>query len=177
MVLGDDDKLFLYQPLNNQMSEIETAIRLTTPDGGTALWDALAGATRRLVPLKDKRAIILLSDGDDTDSEFTDAQVRDHLQRSGVIVYTVGTTAQMRREENLHTIEVMRNMAEFSGGQAYFPSYISHLQQIYAAIGQDLNSQYKLGYYTSLNACRGAWRSLTVCIKGKVRHRNGYYAN
>jgi VWFA-related protein len=72
-------------------------------------------------------------------------------------------------------------MADFSGGQAYFPSFISHLPQIYSAIGKDLSSQYTIAYYPVNRARDGKWRTINIRVKGRpnlaIRHRKGYYAN
>ena len=185
MVLGFDDRLSLYQSPTSEVEKLVEAIRLTGPNGGTALYDAVAGTTRRLFNLPGKRAIIVLSDGDDTDSDFSGDEVLDYLQKSSVILYSVGlqtlTTAQTRVGETRKTIHNLREMAEFSGGQAYFPSFISHLPGIYAAIGKDLSSQYTIAYYPK-NAVRdGSWRTIRVRVKGQddlsIRHRKGYYAN
>jgi VWFA-related protein len=71
-------------------------------------------------------------------------------------------------------------MADFSGGRAYFPSFIRELPGIYQAIGQDLNSQYTISYYSKNTDRDGQWREIEVRVKGrddlKLRHRKGYYA-
>lgn len=185
MVLGFDHRLFLFQALTNDHAKLDDAIRMTGPNGGTALYDAVAGTAHKLYALKGKRAIILLSDGDDTDSRFGFEEVLDYLQKSGVIVYSVGlqtlTVAQTRLEETRRTIRNLKDMADISGGQAYFPSFISHLPQIYSAIGKDLTSQYTLAYYPKNKTRDGKWRTITVRIKDRpdlvVRHRKGYYAD
>ena len=185
MVLGFDHRLLMYQPLTNDVNKLERAIRLTGPNGGTALYDAVAGTAHKLFDLKGKRALIVLSDGDDTDSNFSFDEVLNYLQKTSVIVYSVGlqtlTVAQTRAEQTKETIRQLSSLAEITGGQGYFPSFISHLPGIYAAIGKDLNSQYTIAYYPSNKVRDGKWRSISVRIKGNpnvvVRHRKGYYAS
>ena len=184
MVLGFDHRLLMYQPLTGDVDALEQAIMMTGPNGGTALYDAVAGTARKLFNLKGKRAIIVLSDGDDTDSEFTYDEVLDYLQKTSVIVYSVGlqtlTVAQTQRHETQATMRQLRTMAEITGGQAYFPSFISHLPGIYAAIGRDLSSQYTIAYYSSNKIRDGKWRDIKVSVRGRpdlvIRHRKGYYA-
>ena len=184
MVLGFDHRLLMYQPLTGDVDALERAIRMTGPNGGTALYDAVAGTARKLFNLKGKRAIIVLSDGDDTDSEFSYDEVLDYLQKTSVIVYSVGlqtlTVAQTQRHETQATIRQLRTMAEITGGQAYFPSFISHLPGIYAAIGRDLSSQYTIAYYSNNKVRDGKWRTIEVAVRGRpdlvIRHRKGYYA-
>jgi len=184
MVLGFDHRLLMYQPLTNDVETLVRAIKMTGPNGGTALYDAVAGTARKLFSLKGKRAVIVLSDGDDTDSLFSYDEVLDYLQKTSVLVYSVGlqtlTVAQTRRSETQETIRQLRNMAEISGGRAYFPSFISHLPGIYAAIGRDLRSQYTIAYYPTNKVRDGKWRSIKVSVRGRpqlvVRHRKGYYA-
>lgn len=185
MVLGFDHRLLLYQGFTNDVAKLEQAIRLTGPNGGTALYDAVAGTTRKLFNRNGKRAIVVLSDGDDTDSDFSAEEVLDYLQKSSVIVYSVGlqtlTSAQTKENETRKTIRNLKEMADFSGGRAYFPSFISHLPRIYSAIGQDLRSQYTIAYYPKNKVKDGKWRTINVSVKNKpqlvVRHRKGYFAN
>ena len=184
MVLGFDHRLILYQTMTNDLDKLIEAIRMTGPNGGTALYDAVAGTTRRLLPMKGKRAIIVLSDGDDTDSRFQADEVLDYLQKSSVIVYSVGlqtlTMAQTRADETRQTINNLREMADFSGGKAYFPSFISHLPEIYSAIGKDLSSQYTIAYYPENKIRDGKWRRITVRVRNRpdliIRNRKGYFA-
>jgi Ca-activated chloride channel family protein len=184
MVLGFDHRLLMYQPLTGDVETLVRAINLTGPNGGTALYDAVAGTARKLFNLKGKRVIIVLSDGDDTDSTFSYDDVLDYLQKTSVMVYSVGlqtlTVAQTQRHETQATMRQLRTMAEISGGQAYFPDFISHLPGIYAAIGRDLSSQYTIAYYPSNKVRDGKWRNITVRVKNRpelvVRHRKGYYA-
>ncbi len=184
MVLGFDHRLLMYQPLTNDVDALVRAIYMTGPNGGTALYDAVAGTARKLFKLKGKRVIVVLSDGDDTDSHFGYDEVLDYLQKTSVLVYSVGlqtlTVAQTQRHETQATMRQLRTMAEISGGQAYFPSFISHLPGIYAAIGRDLRSQYTIAYYPNNKVRDGKWRDITLKVKNRpdlvVRHRKGYYA-
>jgi len=184
-IMGFDDRLFTFQPLTDDVEKLVQAIRMTGPNGGTALYDAVAGAVRKLFPLRGKRAIVLLSDGDDTDSSFKDDEVLNYLQKSSVIVYTVGlqtlTVAQTAAGETRRTINNLRDMADFSGGRSYFPNAIGQLPGIYRAIGADLSSQYTISFYSTNGNRDGSWRELKVRIKGdpnlELRHRTGYYAN
>ncbi len=184
MVLGFDHRLILYQPLTSDTMALEMAIRLTGPNGGTALYDAVAGTARKLFGLRGKRAVVLLSDGDDTDSAFDFDEVLDYLPKTGVILYSVGlqtlTGAQTRAHETRATIRQLHSLAEITGGQAYFPSFISHLPEIYAAIGRDLSSQYTIAYYPTSGVRNGRWREIAVSVRGRpdltIRHRRGYFA-
>jgi Ca-activated chloride channel family protein len=184
MVLGFDHRLLMYQPLTGDVDSIVRAIEMTGPNGGTALYDAVAGTARKLFNLKGKRVIIVLSDGDDTDSSFSYDEVLDYLQKTSVMVYSVGlqtlTVAQTQRHETQSTMRLLRTLAEISGGQAYFPSYISHLPGIYAAIGRDLRSQYTIAYYPTNRVRDGKWRNIALRVRNRsdlvIRHRKGYYA-
>ena len=184
MVLGFDHRLLMYQPLTNDVETLVRSIYMMGPNGGTALYDAVAGTARKLFKLKGKRVIVVLSDGDDTDSSFSFDEVLDYLQKTSVLVYSVGlqtlTVAQTQQHETQSTMRQLRTMAEISGGQAYFPSFISHLPGIYGAIGRDLRSQYTIAYYSNNKVRDGKWREITLKVRSRpdlvVRHRKGYYA-
>jgi len=179
-----DDKIYLQQYFTSELVPLSEAVTYLAADGGTALYDSIAHAVRKLRPIKGKKAIILLSDGDDTDSHFDFDRVLDYCKQSDILIYSVGlqrlTFSQTFRQTTDLTLQQLRRIAEISGGKAYFPDIIDHLKRIYDSIGRELESQYSLGYISSNKLRDGTWRSITVRIKNRpdltARARQGYYA-
>ena len=184
MIMGFDDKVYLHQYFTNEIQSLLQAIAYLVADGGTALYDAIAHSVRKLRAIRGKKAIILLSDGDDTDSHFEFDAVLDYCKQSDVLLYSVGlqrlTFSQTFTRETELTLQQLRKVAEITGGKAYFPDIIDHLNKIYDSIGRELESQYSLGYISSNRLKDGTWRSISLRIKNRpyliVRARQGYYA-
>jgi len=184
LIMGFDDKVYLYQSLTGDRKKLIDTINEMTPNGGTALYDAVAYSVRFLKHLSGKKAIILLSDGDDTDSHFSFEDVLDYVRESDVLIYTVGlqklTFSQTFIRETELTVKQLTELAEVTGGRAYFPNYINRLPGVYRRIGRELRSQYALGYIPKRQDWDGSWRRIKVVVKNRpdliVRAREGYYA-
>jgi len=184
MIMSFDDKVYLQQDFTSELVPLSEAITYSAADGGTALYDAIAHSVRKLRVIKGKKAIILLSDGDDTDSHFNFDAVLDYCKQSDILIYSVGlqrlTFSQTFRRTTDLTLQQLRRVAEISGGKAYFPDIIDHLSRIYDSIGRELESQYSLGYMSNNRLRDGSWRSISVKIKNRpdltARARQGYYA-
>jgi Ca-activated chloride channel family protein len=184
MIMAFDDKIYLLQDFTNDQEALAEAIALLAADGGTALYDAIAQTVRKLRNIRMKKAIIVLSDGDDTDSDLDFDSVLDYCKQSDTLIYSVGlqrlTFSQTFKQETDLTLLQLRRVAEITGGKAYFPDFIDRLNRIYYNIGRELESQYSLGYISTNRLKDGSWRKILVRIKNRpdltVRARQGYYA-
>lgn len=184
MIMAFDDKIYLLQDFTDDQQALTQAIALLAADGGTALYDAIAQAVRKLRNIRMKKAIIVLSDGDDTDSNLDFDSVLDYCKQSDILIYSVGlqrlTFSQTFKQETDLTLGQLRRVAEITGGKAYFPDFIDRLNSIYYNIGRELESQYSLGYISTNKLKDGSWRKILVRIKNRpdltVRARQGYYA-
>ena len=152
----------------------------------TAVWDAVALSVREVLsktPETTRRAVILLSDGDDTVSKFRIYQAVEYAVRNNSVVYSIGI-----RDRDFKFGEMrktyLRIVAEQTGGRAFFPKSTEDLAAAFTQIEQELRSQYLLSY-TSTNRNRdGAYRKVQVEVtnpklrKQKLRllYRQGYYA-
>lgn len=187
MILGFHDRLYTYSAFTDDVSVLETAIGNTVADGPTALFDSLAAALRKVNTARGKRALVVLSDGLDTRSSFGYADVLEYARQSDVLVYTIGLQL-MHEGTDLgdasgavrRGVEQLRGLAESTGGAAYFPLRLDELQDIYAAIAEELAAQYSLSYYPSDTTWDGEWRQVEVRLPGHpgfhVQVRPGYYA-
>lgn len=152
------------------------------PHGDTALYDAtylgIEKVERGALP---KRAIILISDGEDNSSRYTFNELRRRLQESDVIVYAIGIGVNYL--PRMIGKETLKKIASISGGKAFFPDSANEMSEAFERIALELRHQYSIGYRPSNFAADGKWHRLKVKIQPPqgaprlfVRSREGYYA-
>lgn len=205
----EDDEIFVVQfkaeaellhDFTNNIDEIEDALSDLVAHGQTALLDAVYlsvehaqkhGRYRR-------KAIILITDGEERDSYYTREQVLELLRESDVQVYVIGFPQGLdmdryhifrgtgrrkmgRRERRAR--KLLDTLARVTGGRAFYPDRLSDLEPIAHAIAHELRTQYIIGYYPTRSERDGTWRSVRVVVKpdrrgGRriARTRSGYYA-
>jgi len=166
----------------NDFPRLVERIRRRVPDGWTALYDALGIYLDGADELNGRKVLVVYTDGGDTRSAVTFADVMEMLRASDVTVYGIGFLEH--QPQSLRNEQKMRlaQMAEVTGGQAFFPQSTKMLSAIYEKVLAQIRAQYSLGF-TSSNAVKdGAWRRLEVRLKGphlqdlRIRSRKGYYA-
>jgi VWFA-related protein len=150
------------------------------PGGGTALWDAVFYACRdKLMKEKEtgpvRRAIILVSDGDDNQSRVLRQEAIEMAQRAGVIVYTISTNLSNNPDEGDRSLKML---AETTGGQAFFPFTLQDVANAFHDINEELRSQYSVFYKPEGFEANGQFRPIQIVAdnkKYKVRAKKGYY--
>jgi VWFA-related protein len=164
----------------NTPNVVRNALEGIKPWGATAVYDAVL----RALPIIDRRsrqraAILIISDGDDTASDATIREVRSALVRSDAFVYAIAIDPKDRRAINAKTNpEALREITNESGGRTEIVSTSDELTAAAARIAEELNNQYVLGY-TSPKGADGKFHSIRVRAIGgdyRVRARNGYVA-
>jgi Ca-activated chloride channel family protein len=186
-VIEFSSRVNILQAFTNDASALEEAIRSTTPDGSTALYNAIYISLKSLGKIKARtedeirrQAIVVLSDGDDTSSLMPYEEVLELAKRSETAIYTIGLRDQ--REGTRPTFKeaeyVLRQLAQETGGRSFFPNTVHELPKIYEQISQELSTLYSIAY-TSKNPLRnGAWRRIVVRVAKPgliARTRQGYY--
>jgi Ca-activated chloride channel family protein len=188
-VIDFDSRVVILQPFTNKVSELEQAIRRTSAGGSTSMYNAIYIALKDLkkavaTNVEDirRQAIVVLSDGEDTSSLMSFEEVLDLAKRSETAIYPIGvrvgdSTSGTRGFKEAEF--VLRQLAQQTGGRAFFPSEMSELAAIYGQIADELSSQYTVGY-TSKNGRRdGAWRRIVVRVNRPsltARAKQGYFA-
>lgn len=186
MVLGFNDKVYVYASFTNDRELLQQALDAVDPDGPTSLFDTLAEALRKVNRYRGKRALVVLTDGLDTNSSFAFEDVVEFVRQTEVLVYTIGLQLMQEGTEYgdasgavKRGVEQLRTMAEASGGTAYFPLSLEELEEIYALIADELNSQYAISFYPDNQRFVGTWRELRVLVPAHpgyvVQVRPGYY--
>jgi Ca-activated chloride channel family protein len=167
---------------------LEKAIRATQAGGSTSLHNALYISLKELAKVRAKsdddvrrRAVVVLSDGEDTSSLVTYEEVLDLAKRSATTIYTIGLQSRdSALSKGFREAEfVLRHLAEDTGGRAFFPQRADDLAGIYGVIADELASQYVLGYSSSNPKRDGAWRRLNVQVNRQgttARTKRGYFA-
>jgi VWFA-related protein len=181
-VMGFDVTPNITQDWTNNLDGLETGINRLRPGGGTALRDAvytacrdkLMDASRGKEPVR--KAIVLLSDGDDNQSRvYLDEAIKE-CQRSETIIYAISTNWTPSRGKG---DAVLTQMAEETGGQVFFPPSVEEVSNSFSAIEEELRSQYALTYTPADFKYDGAFRSIYLYCNDRryqARARKGYFA-
>jgi Ca-activated chloride channel family protein len=181
-VVGFDVTPEVTQDFTDSAEALAKGVHLLRPGGGTALFDALYYACRekllkapQITP--SRRAIILLSDGDDNQSHVTREEAIEMAQRAEAIVYTISTNVAGTKGTG---DKVLERIAEATGGRAFFPFQIRDVANAFAEIQNELRSQYAISYKPADFKSDGHYRTIEIVANDRknfrVRARRGYYA-
>jgi Ca-activated chloride channel homolog len=181
-VLGFDSTAEVTQDFTNDTEDLSKGVRQLRPGGGTAMYDAVYYACRDKL-LKDntsryatRRAVILISDGEDNQSRVTREEAVEMAQRAEVIVYAISTNISGTR---LRGDKVLERFADATGGRVFFPFKLQDVADAFSEIQSELRSQYAVAYKPSEFKMDGQFRTIAIEAEKrglKVRARKGYYA-
>ena len=185
-VIDFDSQVRVLSPFTNDAAALEKAIRQTTPNGSTSLYNAIYISLKELKKVKAaatneirRQAIVVLSDGDDTSSLIEFDEVLDLAKRSETAIYAIGLRqGEIGRREFKEAEFVLKQLAQETGGRAYFPTDARELAKIYQTIWDELASQYSLAYSSGNPKRDGAWRRIQVRLtrpNATARTKQGYY--
>jgi len=180
-VVGFNTHLQMSQDFTDNVQLLSAGVHNLQDGGGTALFDAVYKTCHDKL-LKDKsehpvrKAIIILSDGEDNQSEVSKAQAIEMAQRAEVIIYAISTDDSGLILRGDKTLE---QLAEATGGRAFFPFKMKDITHSFAAIEDELRSQYVVSYKPADFDADGRYRSIEISANKKdlqVRARKGYFA-
>jgi VWFA-related protein len=180
-VEGFNQRQQLAQDFTDKVSLLSAAVGHLHNGGGTALYDAIYRACRDKL-LKEtsekptRKALIILSDGEDNQSEATEAQAIGMAEKAGVLIYAISTddSGLVLRGD-----DVLSQLAEATGGRAFYPFKMKDITRSFSAIEDELRSQYIVSYKPSDFTADGHYRYIQITAKNKdvqVRARRGYYS-
>ena len=180
-VIGFDSMSDLTQDYTADTEKLARGVRVLRPGGGTALHDAVYQACEKLgkAPLRgpSRRAIILLSDGDDNQSRHTREEAIEAALRAEVIVYVISTNIT---DGDKKGDKILMRYAEATGGRVFFPVRLEEVATAFSEIQDELRSQYVLAYKPQNSESDGHYRAISITAPGrsnvKIRARKGYYA-
>ncbi|MEM1206882.1 MAG: VWA domain-containing protein [Acidobacteriota bacterium] len=179
-VIGDGDRaalvtfnhdLRLAVPFTGDVERLRLGTSGLEPWGGTRLHDALIYATHYFGGQRGRRALVLLSDGRDVESDFPFEQVRSQVLEAGVAVYAI-----LLSVEDEATRSNLERLSSESGGASFAVRGVGQLEGVYRRIEEELRSQYLLVYQSSSGGRRGEFRRVEVKVDGhRTRASRGYY--
>lgn len=185
-VIEFNSQVKVAQTYTSDVDALERAIRQTSVSGATSLYNAiyiaLRGLRREQAQTSEeirRQAIVVLSDGDDTTSLVPYEEVLDLAKRSETAIYSIGLRQPDFGRPRFREAEfVLRQLAQETGGRAFFPNSATELPKIYTQISEELASQYSMAYASRNPMRNGAWRSIQVRVARpgvQARTRQGYY--
>ncbi len=188
-----NDQVELLEDYTNDIDTITDALDNIVVTGGTALYDAIyLGVQKAQSGVKPKKAVVVITDGEDRDSYYKLDELVSKVQESDVQVYCVGFLNQVPDKglfghwsksvpEKAH--DALMRISDETGGKAFFPQKITEIHTIVAEIAHELRNQYSIGYVSSNTARDGSYRRVKVALEptslasnNHTRYRRGYFA-
>jgi Ca-activated chloride channel homolog len=202
-VMTFDDEPSILQGFTDDAGRLRDEIVKTRAGGGTAVYDAIYTACEQQLshpprppgdqPDVVRRVMIVISDGDDNLSRHTRAEAIELAQRFSVVIYTISTSTQWIQlsqtdpyklaDRKVHLTEgdkILQDLADETGGRAFFPYHVDDLDQSFQDIGDELRNQYSIAYIPTNAILDGRYHKIRIEVpehKGyQVRARRGYFA-
>jgi Ca-activated chloride channel family protein len=182
MLVSFDTAAEMVSDLTDDLKVLEQGVKNMRPGGGTSLYDAIYFACKEKLMLdqprdKFRRAMIVISDGEDTESRMSRDQALEMAQKADVVIYAISTN--IKRDDS-DGDKVLKYLTEETGGQSFFPFKIEDLDQNFENIANELRHQYNVFYRPEPLKADGLYHPVTVKTRNRrdlvVRARKGYYA-
>jgi len=169
----------LVRDFSQKTSTLQNDIVFQKPGGNTSLYDAVyMGLSHVMEGNNEKKALILITDGEDNSSRYSPKEIREFVKESDVQIYSIGQLGNQS-----YGMPIIRDIVGITGGRAFFPSNFNELDYYIDLIHAELRNQYVLGYRPTNETHDGEWRRIQVKLdapeglpKLKVHAREGYYA-
>ncbi|MDX1584599.1 MAG: VWA domain-containing protein, partial [Thermoanaerobaculia bacterium] len=173
-LLAFNDEPRLIQGWTDSLANLTAGLATLDAEEMTALHDAIIHSLYNFQGLRGQKALIIVSDGQDTASQFSWDQVKEYARQTGIPIYTIGIG--IRRDDS-DTRAKLRQISDETGAESYFVEGSSELRGPFEEIEQELRSQYILGFYPPKSARdSGEWRRVEVTVEGaRAKTVRGYY--
>lgn len=193
-VVNFNDEYYLDTPGNfaSNMEELTAALSKIDSRGGTALYDAVYASLDHLkLGNRDKKALLVITDGEDNASRYSFAELLRHAQQSNAVIYCIGLLGEehpgglfkLHGGGDKRAARILRELATATGGKAYFPRSLDQVKPICEKIARDIREQYTFGYYPTDQKKDGTFRQVQIEFTNnydrkhyRIRTRPGYYA-
>jgi len=180
---NDDFYLDLDKDFTSSVPELKEALERIDSRGSTAIYDAIIGSLDHLTKgRKDKKVLLVVTDGEDNASRNSLEKTVREIQKTDVVIYTIGLLGQENKRSAKVARKALKNIAEASGGLAFFPENVEDVHAICEQVAHDIRNQYTIAYYPTNTRRDGSFRAVNVEIAARghgkltARTRNGYYA-
>ena len=165
-----------------EFARVVERIRQQKTDGNTALYDAIGLYLDGAGGQAGRKVMLLYTDGGDTRSAMRFSELLDLLKASDVTVYAVGVLEHQTQSNKAAQRPILQQIAEATGGQAFFPLSVKNLDAVYDSVVADIRAQYTIGYLSTNTKADGSWRKIEIKVVRKdnrdyrVRSRKGYFS-
>ncbi len=181
-IVNFNDEAYLDVPFTNDVHKLEEGLQKIDSRGGTAMRDAISMSIDYLKDKakKDKKVILVITDGNDTASMETLEKLVAKSRQSEVLIYAIGILGEEEPRESKKAQRALKALTETSGGMVYYPKLLPEVEKLSLDVAREIRNQYIIGYSPSIQALDGSFRQIKVTVNGPgrptVRTRNGYYA-
>lgn len=174
-----NERSTLVQDFTGRSENIQNQISIANPKGKTALYDAIYLGLEKIAGARnEKKALIVITDGEDNSSRYTFSEVKEFVKESDAQIYVIGQRGDLGYGRG-----IISEIVKLTGGRAFFPDNFKQLDYFVDLIHTELRNQYLLGYTPSNRNFEGEWRKIRVKLDPpeglptlSVRAREGYFA-
>ena len=180
-IINFNESVKLANDFTNNTKDLEKALRNLDAKGETAMRDALLLGNEHLRHRahRDKKVLLVVTDGEDNSSAETQAHLVEAAQKNDVIIYGIGLLGAEEPESAARAKKQLTELTEQTGGQSWFPNDVAEIANITPEIAHEIRNQYVLSYTPTNLAADGSFRKIRVDVDlpgAVVRTRAGYYA-
>ena len=181
-IVNFNDEAYLDVPLTNNQKQLEQGLTKIDSRGGTAMRDAINMGIDylRQKATKDKKVLVVITDGNDTASNQTFEAVLAKARQSEILIYAIAILAQEEPREAKKAQRAVKELTEASGGIAYYPKEMEEVGGLAMRVAEEIRNQYIIAYTPKVQELDNSYRQIKVTASGRgrptVRTRAGYYA-
>lgn len=181
-VVNFNDDYYLDQSFTNDIKKLEAALEQYKTRGGTAMRDAVSASMDyiRDKAKKDKKVLVIVTDGNDNTSALSLEELVRKAQQSGVLIYSIGILSEEEPREAKKAKRALHDLSLASGGLDYYPKDLAEVEKVTPEVAHEIRNQYTIAYRPANDALDGTFRRINVTVNAagrpSVRTRNGYYA-
>ena len=188
-LVGFNDRVGMLTPFTTNVEDLQSRLLTVSAKGSTALLDAIyIGLAQMKTARFSKRALLIISDGGDNHSRYTERDIKRLVQEADTQLYAIGIVDPLpnrgRTEEELYGPTLLSEVTEQTGGRAFFLDDLNQLPDMAMKISTELRNQYILGYHPSNKTQDGRWRKIKIKLRApkglpplSVYAKTGYYAS
>ena len=173
------DRVVFGPEFTADMRQHVAMINQMRPQRSTHLYDALIASLRELSGVRDRKALVLFTDGDDEGSQASMEDALETARRSRVSIYTVGLRGWSATDGMAINEDLLTQIADDTGGRAFFPENDKDMRSAFDAIAEELHQQYRMAYFPPNSENVDGWRDIDVSMTSRrgliVRTRLGYH--
>lgn len=181
-IVNFNDDAFLDQTFTSDVKQLEEALQKYDTRGGTAMRDAISLSIDyvKTDAKKDKKVLLVVTDGNDNSSVETLERLVKRAQDSGVLVYAIGILAEEEPRESKQAKRALNALTQATGGTAFYPKELGEVERLALQVAHEIRNQYIIAYSPAMQQLDGSYRQIRVTVSGHgspvVRTRSGYYA-